>query len=213
MQKKKLAIISFFLPYPVSYGGAVAQYFFLEHLRKIYDITFITHCGSLASEKDIKTLMRLFPEVSFVYNKGLHEGENVSKGTNSYYASVKVYVYKSLQAIGVIKHARPRFGLSDLPNGFLSFLQGVFSNQNFDFVQAEIFGTLPLVDFFPANALKIFIHHEIRYKILVQSRLHEEEDIQRLKQYELQQLSRFDRVVVFNEEDKILYRKNSIIKQ
>ena len=58
MKKEKLLIVSCKIPYPLNQGGAIAQFFFLEQLATIYDISFCTIINVPFQKTSLESLSR-----------------------------------------------------------------------------------------------------------------------------------------------------------
>ncbi len=200
--KKKLAIISLNIPYPLAHGGAVAQYFFLEILSSIYEITFLSECLSLNDENNMKLLCSEFPNVNFLYYKN-DEGVLPSKKIN-YWIELKVQIHKVFKALRLIstKKEETKRYKPNLNVDFGNFIKIQIEKKKIDLVQFEFFETLHYIDYVPKDVFSILIHHEIKFKTISLQNNRDLEFVADIKKYEIGKLKLFSKIAVFNENDK-----------
>lgn len=208
--KKKLLIISPYLPYPLSHGGAVAQYFFLENLNSLYDISFLCEINSTQEKNDGQYLIKCFPKITFLF----FENYTVSKVEKheSLWIRFKVIIHKLLSGWKLLPTSMMAKELYSIPfnENFGKFITEQFIDNNFDIVQLEFFGILPYVDFIPKNIYSIFIHHEIKFKALSLREKKDVDLIANIKKYEIEKLKSFSRVAVFNEHDREILNREGL---
>ena len=161
--KKKLLIISLNLPYPLSHGGAVAQYFFLERLVNDYDVDFLTIINSdeekknmVALQSEIKGLNIFFPDNITFNNSKI---KRIFNYFNFFLFRVYNFMNKKLNGYQV-KQNSFNFG----NNTFVRFLSNHLRSNRYDICQLEFFETLNLAPLLPNSLKKVFIHHEIKFK-------------------------------------------------
>jgi len=61
-----IVILTHYLPYPLTSGGAQAQYNMIEQLRHKHHITLVFNEGSGNKLQAMKQLQKLWPEVNIV---------------------------------------------------------------------------------------------------------------------------------------------------
>ena len=67
MLKKKILIFSYKLPYPLTQGGAIAQFYFLQNLITLYDITFVTVVNNENQKRSLAQLQEKIPSLNIAY--------------------------------------------------------------------------------------------------------------------------------------------------
>ena len=203
---QKLLIISLNLPYPLSNGGAVAQYYFLEKMRKEYEITILIRVDREYQKKIFLELRQNLPELKLL----MFDAIPIKNQTN-YINRILNKIYKKLHLYPIIQETKKSsfdtfsfFNLVD-PD-FANFVVCALEKTNYDLVQLEFFDTLNLLPLIPKEVCKIFVHHEIGYKrlnkILNLKDVYDRYIIENFKSYEEAMLSYADRIIVFNNEDK-----------
>lgn len=206
--KKKLAIISLNLPFPLNNGGAIAQYFFLKKFQHIYDLTFITTVNEKEAENYLNELKKKLPKINFIVFKDYQEKQTKP----NVILSLKIFLYNLLYS-----KKKNQNNIQENPilyvfstTNFKNFIIKHFQINQYDYIQCEFFETIDLIDFLPKDNKTIFIHHEIRFKSieLQKSKNISIDWIMNLKKMELDYLKKFQKIVVFNLNDKLLLEKD-----
>lgn len=218
MNKKRLLIVSKKIPYPLSQGGTIAQFFFLQKLTTVFDVSFCTGVFNKNQEKNLEDLKKEIPQIEFFVFKALNEDiitlPIVNTFIKSYYKLKKRFKFKILNLYsknGIGKN------INELDNNFnyegedfLSFFSGLVKNQNFDIIQLEFFETISLLSIIPENIKTIFVHHEVRSKrnslIKTINPIYGNYIKSITLIIENALLSIADNVIVFNEEDKFFLK-------
>jgi hypothetical protein len=214
--KHKILIFSHYPFYPLDSGGAIAQYYFIEHLRVDIDIHFIYPVYTKKNLVDFRRVKKEFPNVIFHEFRFEIINEKVSILTKfKKYIFSKKKVYFTVDDFANLGHLITNYFYSE---AFINFFVNIIYDHNISIVQLEFFKTLSLVNAIPKSVKKIFICHELRYKRLYGAQkfsnfnyLYTNFVIENIKKYELQIMKEFDTLVVFCEEDKIELASNGLV--
>lgn len=212
-QKKKIFIFSEYLPYPLSHGGGIAQYYFLEQLVNDFDITYCSIIRDEQQEVNAKLLARELPNLKLDCYKELPNdtwkaktATFISRANNK----LKRFAKKILRSDYTsddpcIQEAQLKY----YSPSFICFLEHKMEEVKYDFVQIEFFDSITLLNIsIPQDVKIVFIHHELRFKRISNSDLksdpHKNYIRNTIKTIEYSILEKADAVVVFNEDDKKL---------
>lgn len=209
--KKKLLIVTPYIPFPLNGGGYIAQYYFLEHLCNDYDITLLSEARSAADVENLQGLKSSIPNINVVTHHHLKveaEPAPFRHRINRF----KKYIQKKLASGANPKvdhnHVVSKLTFETARPEFARFILNHLKHHHYDFLQLEFFNTLNLLLVLPSNAKKIFVHHELYYKRLSMTSQVDTELCQYLvdsaRYYEHTMIQLADVVVVFNEDDKAL---------
>lgn len=190
--KKKLLIITKNSPYPLTHGGAIAQYYFIEKLVKDYELTLLTMSYSSMQTNNLKLILKKLPELNLIVYEENHEKKDkvvVQK------FNLKLIIWKQL------KKYYNKFQIPILNRDFVHFIKNHLENHNYNFIQCDFFETLPLLDFLGNYSKIIFVHHELLFKRYENEKDKSKNYIKRVFNYEVGQLKKADNVIVFNMND------------
>ncbi len=207
--KKLLAVT--FLPSKKGKSGNSTLFLTYDTFRKYFNLHLL--CFIDKSElSDYKELRKLWPDVTFhVMISGL-----------SMHSKFKKFAYKSINKIfgksetllnyGDLLKKRGRIAnikFEKIPPANVTFFNSVINSTKFDVVIVEFFQFIGYIDLIPKHIKKIFVHHEIRYKILEQELyLIKQRDeyleyaVNWLKGIELNYLNKYDYILTMNEDDR-----------
>ncbi len=198
---KRLLIISLTPPYPLTHGGAIAQYYFLAKLQNRFDITFLM---AVRKESEIESLYQLEDTLNKVKIVKYCE-ENQSTIRNIIIKSLPYRIERKLN----LKNLFLNKPLLDKRLKF--FIKDHLKRNHYDIIQCEFFETLPILELLPKHVLKVFIHHELRFKALSNSDYnHSNSFIEKIKKSELNFLKKADRIGVFNNDDQRILTQHQI---
>ncbi|NCP20928.1 MAG: glycosyltransferase family 4 protein [Zetaproteobacteria bacterium] len=213
MEKKNLLIVSYKIPYPLSQGGAIAQFFFLKKLTTVFNVTFCTIVSNQNQLNNLESLKQIVPEISLkVYQDSVNnEKESFEKQIIKHFDKLNRRVKKKL--LYLFKRNRHVLNNNRLDNSFefvheefVEFFKNVLEGEKYNIIQLEFFETLALIPIIPKNIQKIVVHHEVRSKrngLINYSNTFYKHYIEKITfNIEKTFLNMADSVVVFNEEDK-----------
>ncbi|MBP4140521.1 glycosyltransferase family 4 protein [Flavobacterium sp. P4023] len=214
MNKRQLLIVSKKIPYPLSQGGAIAQFFFLKKLATIFEVSFCTIVNNENQERNIESLKKEIPQITFFVYKVVEDNSinfSVLNTINQIFDKFKkrlknkvFNLYSKTNNAPTIISFDSNFCYEN--EKFLKFFIDLVNNQSFDIIQLEFFETISLLSVIPENIKKVFVHHEIRSKrnsLLSSSNVVYRDYIKNITLViENSLLNRADSIIVFNEEDK-----------
>lgn len=214
--KKKIFIFSESIPYPLTHGGAIAQFFFLEGLSQYFEITYCSIVNSEVKKKTIQDLKAAIPTLKIDCFECVTQSHWQARLTDILKQTAEFFKKTSRRFLNLpegenldpfLKKNSLQFFNQDL----IDFLKTKFEQNQYDFVQLEFFETITLLSILPPDVTKIFVHHEIRHKRISLSdskSLNYKSYIQKtIEQIELALLNTSDKIVVFNEEDANLLKQ------
>lgn len=207
-----IVIVSPLLPFPLSSGGAQAQFNMIDRMRHNHNITFVFPQNGYNSLKAMRELTVLWPEVKLV--------------CYSYAAQMlnPTFVWqKAMRAFNLRFRAdSPAFQQSRVldPYGFSldarfgDFLRKHIRLAKADVVEVDFYQFLDVVDLLPKDIPAVFVHHEIRF--IRNERLladfpqtpelqHRKEMVRR---HEIAQLNKFQYILTLTATDARLLREN-----
>lgn len=94
------------------------------------------------------------------------------------------------------------------PSKLLKKISEIVEQEKIDCVQIEMFDALPLVDYVPLRAKKMFVHHEIRFELgeqiapLIHDKKRFRKKIEQERKDEVSYLNKYDVVVTLSKKDK-----------
>ncbi len=198
---RQLLIITLNPPYPLTHGGAIAQYYFLEKLQYYFDVSCIVAVKKKSELETINPICNALPKIKFLF----YCQENQNTLLNY---SIKFLPFRLVNKLKLKKF----FDYKPILNRRLTlFIKGELKKKKYDIVQCEFFELLPILRKLPSDTLKIFIHHELRFKALKNSDFkYTDSYINKIRCLELKQLKNADRVGVFNVDDQKVLFENGI---
>ena len=214
MKKEKLLIVSYKIPYPLSQGGSIAQFFFLEHLATIYDISFCTITNSQFQKTSLEGLKNAIPNLK-VYSFEHIDNVTFKSSLVAKFVAFGTVLIKNTRffigkCLGKVQFSS-EFNNIDVSFGYLEeefvlFLKTILKENDFEFIQLEFFETISLLPILPKKSKKIVVHHEIRSKrnslISMPNIEFKNYIVETTKIIENTFLNFADSVIVFNEKDK-----------
>lgn len=210
--KEKLLIVSSNIPYPLTNGGAIAQYYFLEKLHKNFDTYFFAIIRTPADKEALNELSKVLPAIKIIpflnYKQKTLE--------NKLLQPVRSFLHLLRDLKKKDEQKKDDFDNYTVPlqlfsKDLIQFLEEVIKNEEIDVVQLEFFDTLSLLKALPEHVKKVAVVHEITSKRLLlssgnssQHELYKQYIIDCYKLTEYNFLKDADKVIVFNKEDEIL---------
>lgn len=210
----KITIISILLPYPLTSGGAQAQFNMIDTLRQDNTITFIYPENQNNNRESLKKLQRIWPDVRFetypYYKQLLYIPFFKQK-------IIRLFKLVFLQKSNEFQKERilQPYGY-EINKSFTKFINTKIKDSNPGIIQIEFYPYLDLIDYIHCASKKIFIHHEIRYirniRALEQLKINSKDMdfFQSLKNSEIEQLNKFDAVITLTDIDKNILKNDGV---
>ena len=198
----------------MSYGGAIAQYFFLESICEQHNVTLCTVVNTKTEERSLLNLQNKISGLNIEYVKTFNSKKLFLvfflKLFSRFQNQLKLLVLELI----ALKNSEIKLVSAPLMYenvDFIYLLNNTIKTKHFDIIECFAFDTLSLAPLFPAYIKKIFIHPEIRFKSLenrdIQHNLYNEYQRKFIKDYELALLKKFDLIVVYNIDDASLLKQ------
>lgn len=211
-----ILIITHYLPYPLSSGGAQAQYNMIDRLRRHHCITLVFNEGSGNTIAAMKQLQVLWPDVSiiayrywkqFMYWRFIRD--KVRRGALIKLApeSDTLKIERALKPYGQWFSTDQRH-----------FLRRVIRQSQPDLIQVEFYQCLRWCDYLPSDIKKLFVHHEISFmrneRFLKDIPLSERQKqlMAKAKASEIACLNQYDSVITLTETDRDILLQNGVDK-
>ena len=157
----KILIITPFLPYPITSGGAQAQYNMIDCLRKSHDVALVFPLNLFDSGQNVNKLKSLWSQVEFYpypYYKQLFYPpiffNKLGKVINR--------VFNLSRKGRSIKDALANYK-TPLSKDYIGFVNKIIYDFSPDLIQVEFFLYIGFGKNLPRNIKKVFVHHEIRF--------------------------------------------------
>lgn len=210
-----ILIVSDVLPYPLTTGGAQAQYNMIAYLRKLHHITFLFPENGHNKVKHLKHLKEVWPEVEFRPYRYVDQ-----------LTYPKFLLDKTVRALKLLFIPHGRHFLVERalkPYGtyfskrFVSFVNNAAASCDADVIQVEFFPYLPLVKYLSHPARRIYIQHEIRYvrneRYLKDFNITQEEEALKraVFEQEIANMNLYDTVVTLTPIDKSILMRDGVV--
>lgn len=209
-----ITIISNILPYPLSSGGAQAQYNMIDILRKEHNISFIFTHEMRNSLKSMRHLQEIWPKVRFVpflyvrqmlYPPFLKAKARRAFGIIFRRHSTRFFAERMLQPYGVC-----------FSRDFIGFVNHHLIKTKCEIVQVEFFPSLHIVNYLPQNVKKVYVQHEIRF--VRNDRLFKDITLtaseaklkDRVRQQEIDDMNKYDAVITLTNIDRNTLEDNGV---
>ena len=210
-ERLKILIISQEFPYPLDHGGAIAQYYFLQHFHLEYDISLCTYAPASKVRTNLENLSRKLPGVKIYF----FEKDKTEKKPNL--ADQFIQAVKRIRQLFFQQPAASRRAIDELNDAsnclqpdtaWIQFVSDHVMEHAYDLVQLEFIEGLSILPYLPSHTKTIYICHEIRTKrldLLKISGKHARYKMQiteKMRKDEFSLMNHLNAVVVFTEEDK-----------
>ena len=209
-----IVIITHYLPYPLTSGGAQAQFNMIDQLRSRHNITLVFNEGSGNTIQAMKQLQAIWPEVNIVAYR--------------YYRQLSCWRFVRDKIIrGLLVKFAPKSRMLKIdrmlkPYGQwfssdqVSFVNRIIREAKADLIQVEFFPCLGWYKYLPADIKKVFVHHEINFirneRFLKDFNLSvkEQQAMARMKQYEIESLNKYDHIITLTDTDCKLLQDHNV---
>lgn len=209
-----ILILTPYLPYPLSSGGAQGVFNMVNQLRHKHHYTFVISEGRDYDINNVKALKTLWPEVDIIYYPLWRQ------------MLYPRFVYDRCRRVMLKKFApksrKLMIEMAVRPYGewfskhHVSFIEKIVKIKHIDLVQVDFYECLPWSNYLPGNVRKIFIHHElgfIRKQRLLKNVVLTQKEQQQLelsKKKEISDLNQYNAVVTVTETDKHILEKEGV---
>lgn len=209
-----ITIVTNILPWPLTSGGAQAQFNIINALRKSHKFTLIFTQDGRNTVKAMNELRKIWPEVDiipFMYWRQLcypqFFKDKVERALKLKFIpeNVRFQVERTLKPYGVY-----------FSNDFVRFLKKHIVSSKADLVEVNFFPCLPTARFLSLPVKKVFVHHELRYirneRLLKNFKLTEKEKAlqERVKQEEIANLNCYDAVITLTDTDAGILKQTGV---
>ena len=207
----KILIISAHWPWPLSTGGSVAQFGWIDYLRHRHEITLLIPVYVAVSLPAVEKLRQLWPEVKLapVVSPQLDAKPTLvgaAKAAIRQLPFIKTAYHASARRL----KAPPRGSgqLAALPD-FLVRAAAAEGRRGYDLIQVEYIEMLSMFHVLPPDIPKLFSHIELHYVVRERARnaasradVYEDYLFAQEKSYELDSLRHYDGIATMSENDR-----------
>lgn len=210
----EILMISTVLPFPLDAGGSIGLFKIIDDLRQRNNITLICPFNT---ETNVNGLKKELPNVDIrVFGKKILEKEKVD---------LRYIAKRILTTQKVAPLAKMLLDTNNLIPYFMDDLievtKQVLAEKTYDAIEVDFIEIAPIIHFLPKNIKKVFVHHEIRHRRMMQeyqtlgNQAHEGEiwKIENTKVFEIGLLSLYDKVLVLTDNDKIKLIEDGVDKK
>lgn len=201
-----ILIISSQLPYPLSTGGAQAQFNMIDILRHSHLFHFIYPENKRNNEAGRQALSALWPNVKLIpysYTRQLFYPQFFIDKTKR---AINLFLRPNSKSL-LIERTIKRYGVY-FSKDFINFINNYISYMKPDLIQIDFYPYLHLVNYLPTDVKTIFVHHEIRFirneRILADMKLNHKwrKKMEECKQEEIEDLNKTSHIVTFTDIDR-----------
>lgn len=213
-RKKNILIITAIFPYPLTSGGAQAQFGIVNVLRKEHNITIMFNQDRVNTLVKMKQLSEMWSDVRFVPYLFLTQMLNprflfniAKRGFQTFFTPNNKHfqIDRAIRSISIHKSRRLE-----------RFIRNVIEKYDIDIVQTEFYPTIDLVSCLPDNVRKVYIQHEIHFiknermfrNLELNSR--EQRRFQESRDFEIASLNAYDEVVTLTQKDKEILEESGV---
>ncbi len=209
-----IVIISPILPYPLSSGGAQAQFNMIDKLRSQHRITFIFPENGSNSLSAMRRLRTLWPEVDFHVYHYATQLANPSFAWSKFQRAFNLQFRAKNISFQQDRILKP-YGHS-LDAMFVHFVRRIIRRAKADVIEVDFYQFLDVVEFLPKEIPCVFVHHELRFvrnerllanfaqTSVLQSRK------EAVKEHEISQLNKYNEVVTLTPTDRHVLVENGV---
>lgn len=201
-----ILLITPYLPYPLSSGGAQAVFNMIDNLRHKHHYTMVINEGGQNNHENREALQKLWPNVEIIY----YSFANQLLSPKFIYDKARRVLQRKF-----IPNSRHFFIESTLRTygewfswHHVSFIRNLISKNRIDMVQVEFIESLPWGFHLPVDIKKIFVHHELGFvrkeRLLANLSLTENEKnmLAEAKRDEFKALECYDAVITVTDVDR-----------
>ena len=157
--KKKILILSPYLPWPLYSGGNVGVYYMLSYISKYVDVTFMSiYNEKYNNEEYKKSIEKHLPGVKFIMYDYRHSEYKKYEFVRKVQRRIDERVFFGSSCSKLLLNP-----MEQLTPGLVKYVNEYIVAEAIDIVQVEFYSFLSMVYLLPTNVKKIFIHHELGY--------------------------------------------------
>ena len=209
-----ITIITPFLPYPLSSGGAQGQYNVIDQLKSKHHISIIFPINGKNKKEAMEKLKALWPEVSFFPYSYYRQLRHWPFLRDKMVRAIKLKLIPHSERFQVERALKP-YGFY-FSKDFVTFVNQIARQQEAKIIQVDFYPYLHLINYLHGDSKKVFIQHEIRYirneRLLSTLTLTDKEItlFEQAKQTEIDDMNKYDAVVTVTDIDKDLLKKDGV---
>ena len=210
----KIVIITHYLPYPLTSGGAQAQYNMIDQLRHRHDITLIFNEGSGNTMQAMRALQEQWPEVNIVAYRYYRQFLSWRFIRDKVKRGLMVKLMPNSRTLKVERALKPYGQWFSADQ--VRFTNKIIHDIRPDLIQVEFFQCLRWCDFLPKDIKRIFVHHEIcfvrnnRYLQGFQLSAKEKEAKDGSMHEEISCLNKYDHIITLTQKDKEILEQHQV---
>ena len=211
-----IVILTHYLPYPLSSGGAQGQYNVIDQLRQRHNITLIFNEGSGNTRQAMKQLQQLWPEVKIIVYPYIRQLGNLRFLRDKAIRAFQIAFAPHSRKLLIDRQLKP-YG-QWFSKDQIKFVNEIIAQQKPDVIQVDFYQCLPWINYLPKNVKKVFIHHEIGFirtrRILQSFQLTEKETNKEAmsKKEEIENLNKYDRIITVTDIDKKILEDHHVTR-
>lgn len=213
-ERKNILFITAIFPYPLTSGGAQAQFGIMNELRKEHNLIVMFNQDRVNTLDKMKQLSELWPDVKFIpypfrtQMLNLHFLFNmVKRGFQTFFTpdSTRFQIDRAIRSVSIYQSKRLE-----------RFINRIIDEYSIDIVQTEFYPTIGLVSCLPDKVRKVFIQHEIHYikneRLFQHMNLNrrERKRFRKSREFEIASLNAYDVVVTLTAKDKELLEESGV---
>lgn len=170
MEKKKILIITFTVPFPAVDGGKISVYGTVNYLRRFFSITLLFRIHHEDDRGNVERLKSLWPEVTIIAIDNIRQKKawkkylKISMPHNPFFGKIAGAFSRKNKA-GVLS-SQELFPFLPQDRKMADTLEALFRKETFNLIQVEVTYLLNVIHLLPPGPVKVFVQIENRYTLL-----------------------------------------------
>lgn len=169
-KRLKILVITDFLPYPMTSGGKVCLFNFIDYLRRYHDFTLFFPSNSNTTELEMERMNQMWENVELINVDQRNGGKKFSR---SFYNRFIGLIKRKIDVISENINQKGRkiinlnFSLPFKPKDqkYIIELNNLCQEKDFDIIQVQLTQNLNLIKILPEKPIKIFEQFESQYDV------------------------------------------------
>jgi glycosyltransferase involved in cell wall biosynthesis len=220
-KRLKILIVSDTIPYPLSSGGRICTFNFIDYLRTKHDFTLIAPSHSEEIQENKETLQKLWPNVT------IESVDLYNSNKKSFVVRVVDFIKRKLDLlqnkidyVADLEYKRKlnfTVPFSPINEHFILSVQKTCQQGNFDIIQVQYTHNLNLITILPNKPKKIFEQIESQFDVIKDyaktkeiNQTYADYLVKNSEKLENFYINQYDGVFTLNENDTEYFRKNLI---